>query len=239
MSKERSTRQLAFVVDASNADPKGDLMSVMQLARQFSDERIPVTWVVDSPEIARAVRRDDGRDLSDWALPLNAMDSPADDCADPLPMKCLRQLRGEGIEPAVVFAAKAVNLRGRERSLAVLGMDAVVADSSLARSRPLPHGLWQLGVNASLPFRRRWPYLFTRSWGVASVLNEPLTIACVSVARLKANSLRGGQQLSRVIDRCTWAANRGELEVASVRQLVAERTALYANRPQRSILRAA
>lgn len=236
MSSQHSARQLAFVVDASGAQPTGDLMAMMQLARQFSDEWIPATWIVDSPSIADAIRpASTEAALFDWAAQWHGQGRASGNIS----IELLRSLKTAGLMVSAVYVEGARAVRGEERRLASLGVRAVVDRASSELSRPMPHGLWHFGVDAALPRRRSWNAWFLHA-GDGWIRNaRSLSIAVVNVRQLRSCGTRGAKKIARSIQRAARQIRHGDLDVRTIGQLSAQRTQRFAVRPQRSILRAA
>lgn len=249
--------RLAFVINlAHSAKTHGSqkahgLQSVGLGARRehlihlFRGYRLPATWAVADAAQARLLRDAAAHRI---ALTLDgSLTSPAQSAA-----RFGRELshRLAGLADACGTPDLVVGdhglLASRMATLSELGIRAIFTSSAPAaaplKPRRLPCGMWLLAPRVQLPKRRFSRWLPMR----ATSLKELLASACdgnilasVAADECEQAGVRAMQNLETLLRDVSWSATSGQLQVATISEVVADLTERNAVKPQRSILRVA
>jgi hypothetical protein len=242
--------RLCFVINLAHAENAGpNLARLKHLVHLFRGHRLPATWAVadaaQTPLLrdfaATAVRHQIGLSLDEsWA----AAHHGAARFGDELSHRLARLSNASG--STTLLVGDRGQLGSRMRVLAELGIRAIFTSFSQAatplKPRPLPCGMWLLAPRVRLPKPRLTRWLPTR----ATSVKELLASACagnvlveVAADEWERIGVRGMQALEKLLRDVSWSASRGQLQVVTVSEIVADLAGQYAVRPQRSILRLA
>jgi hypothetical protein len=242
--------RISFVINLAHFDNVGaHLARLKHLVHLFHGHRLPATWAVaDATQapllqdsVAAAVPHQIGLSLDEsWAAAHLSTARFGDELG-----RRLAKLASASGAPTLVVADRR-SLGSRIKVLAELGIRAIFTqaaeDAALRKPRPLPCGMWLLAPRVWLPKRRRARWLPARSISVKELLAsgcEGNVLVNVSTTEWEQVGVRGMQSLEKLLRDVSWSASRGQLQVTTVSEIVADLASRHAVKPQRSILRAA
>ncbi len=214
-------------------------------------ERLPVTWAVSDPAhsaatslILRSGIEHEIAILGDlnWVGPTAGRTRFAREL-----MRRLSQARATGLEvtsliPNVASIEQHVDLVVKQGITAVAGLQEPDSDRHSPTPRALYYGVWELPVSETLPLVSEW---FVRGryslWRqIRRTMRDAGTYHLVIDAPNIAESGRRGEKtIAWLARRISLLRDRGMINVHTLRTMAARLADVPAQRPQRSILRAA
>lgn len=243
--------RVAFVINLAQADsPRPNLARLRHLLHLFRGHRVAATWAVADASQTRLLRDSSpGSASGEIALTVGDTWGAAQVSPSRFGKELANRLAGltsfVGATPTLVVGDSR-QLSSRMTSLSEQGIRAIFASScptsDAAKSRPLPCGLWQLVPSVRWPKRRLTRWLPSRSTSVRDLLAsacEGAVLVSVESAELQRVSARGLQSFEKLLREVSWSASRGQMQISTVSEIVADLVSRREVKPQRSILRAA
>jgi hypothetical protein len=235
--------RLAFVINLSRADQTGSTLArTKHLVHSFHCHRLPATWAVADAMQARLVL-DSAAVTQQIGLAWDAkLSGPR--CGEQLAHRLALLSSVSG--PTSLLVGDYGAFSSRLSILADLGIRAIFTNSAPEaaplKPRPLPCGMWLVAPRVHLPKRRRLSWLPTRQATLKELLAsacDGITLVSITASQWEQAGARAMQALERLLRDISWSSSRGEVQVATVADVVSELTARHTVKPQRSILRLA
>ena len=245
MDQDLIVPRVAFVINlARNNSQQLSPTRLQHLVQLFESQRIAATWAASEASALKPLaNRSDRRSVHDLALQLH---TPANTRQPNSNLAA--QIQGFhhqlGQAPCAVIG-NGSQLRNRANVLAQFGVQAVVCgphETQPARPRAIGCGLWQVSPAVHLPWTTWKQRLLRRRPSLrhlSTVATDGIALVSIDSAALELHSLRHIGQFEKFLREISWSASRGQVEVASLSEVVAELATRNQARPQQSILRAA
>jgi hypothetical protein len=243
--------KVAFVINLAQADcPRPNLARLRHLVHLFRGHRVAATWAVADASQTRLLRDSSSNStMNEIALTVDASWAASQVSQSRFGNELGSRLAGltksTGAAPTLVVGDLQA-MRPRMTTLSQHSVGAIFSNTlplaDAKGSRPLPCGLWQLNPTVRWPKRRLSRWLPSRSTSIKDLCasaSEGAVLVSIESAELERVSARSLQNIEKLLRELSWSASRGQMQIATVSEIVADLVSQREVRPQRSILRTA